>query len=125
MVQAEPVFGWGLGIGLSFFVPDYEKVIKEGIAARVKEAQEELEKLRYTDNDSFDKGDYLRACIIALTAMQRMYHRYGEACTAKAEETADPVRKAELIRMQTPATIWQRTEPAISETRSRHSGSTG
>ena len=92
-------FGWGLGIGLSFFVPDYEKVIKEGVAARVKEAQEELEKLRYNDNDSFDKGDYLRACIIALTAMQRMYHRYGDTCTAKAEETADPVRKAELERM--------------------------
>lgn len=39
--------------------------------------QEELEKLRYNDNDSFDKGDYLRACIIALTAMQRMYHAAG------------------------------------------------
>lgn len=92
-------FGWGLGIGLSFFVPDYKKVIDEGIAARVKEAEEELRNVRYTDNDSFDKADYLRACIIALTAMQRMYHRYGDACTKKAEETTDAVRKAELERM--------------------------
>ena len=92
-------FGWGLGIGLSFFVPDYKKVIDEGIAARVKEAEEELRNVRYVDNDSFDKADYLRACIIALTAMQRMYHRYGDACTKKAEETTDSVRKAELERM--------------------------
>lgn len=92
-------FGWGLGIGLSFFVPDYEKIIREGIAIRVEEAREELRNLRYVDNDSFDKADYLEACIIALTAMQRMYHRYGDVCAAKAEETADPVRKAELERM--------------------------
>ena len=25
-------FGWGLGIGLSFFVPDYGKIISEGIS---------------------------------------------------------------------------------------------
>ncbi|MBQ8307070.1 MAG: hypothetical protein IJX90_12740 [Blautia sp.] len=92
-------FGWGLGIGLSFFVPDYKKIIDEGIKARVDEAKEELKKLRYVDNDSFDKADYLKACIIALEAMQRMYHRYGDACTAKAEETADETRKAELLRM--------------------------
>lgn len=92
-------FGWGLGIGLSFFVPDYKKIIDEGIKARVDEAKEELKNLRYVDNDSFDKGDYLRACIIALEAMQRMYHRYGDACTAKAEETKDETRKKELLRM--------------------------
>ena len=92
-------FGWGLGIGLSFFVPDYKKVIDEGIKARVDEAKEELKNLRYVDNDSFDKADYLKACIIALEAMQRMYHRYGDACTAKAEETADETRKKELLRM--------------------------
>ncbi len=92
-------FGWGLGIGLSFFVPDFKKIIDEGIKARVDEAKEELKKLRYVDNDSFDKADYLKACIIALEAMQRMYHRYGDACTAKAEETTDETRKKELLRM--------------------------
>ena len=92
-------FGWGLGIGLSFFVPDYKKIIDEGIKARVDEAKEELHKLRYVDNDSFDKADYLKACIIALEAMQRMYHRYGDACTKKAEETKDETRKQELLRM--------------------------
>ncbi len=43
--------------------------------------------------------DYYRAVIIALSAMVRMYHRYGDACSAKAAETADPKRKAELERM--------------------------
>lgn len=94
-------FGWGLGIGLSFFVPDYKKIIDEGIAVRVREAEEELKNIRYVDQESIEKSDYLRACIIALTAMQRMYHRYGDACTTKAQETTDPVRKAELEVMAT------------------------
>ena len=92
-------FGWGLGIGLSFFVPDYGKIITEGIGKTLQEAREERRKLRFVDSDSFDKADYLEACIISIEAMARMYHRYGDACTAKAEATADPVRKAELVRM--------------------------
>ena len=92
-------FGWGLGIGLSFFVPDYGKIITEGIGKTLQEAKEERRKLRFVDSDSFDKADYLEACIISIEAMARMYHRYGDACTAKAEATADPVRKAELVRM--------------------------
>lgn len=92
-------FGWGLGIGLSFFVPDYGKIITEGIGKTLLEAKEERRKLRFVDSDSFDKADYLEACIISIEAMARMYHRYGDACTAKAEATEDPVRKAELVRM--------------------------
>lgn len=92
-------FGWGLGIGLSFFVPDYGKIITEGIGKTLQEAREERRKLRFVDSDSFDKADYLEACIISIEAMARMYHRYGDACTAKAEATADPIRKAELVRM--------------------------
>ena len=37
---------WGLGIGLSFFVPDYEKVITEGIQKTIDDAKEELEELK-------------------------------------------------------------------------------
>ena len=92
-------FGWGLGIGLSFFVPDYQKIVTEGVSKTLNDAKEELKKLRYHDQDSIDKADYLKAVIIALSAMARMYHRYGDACTAKAEATADETRKAELTRM--------------------------
>jgi len=92
-------FGWGLGIGLSFFVPDYGKIITEGIGKTLQEAKEERRKVRFTDSDAFDKADYLDACVIAIEAMARMYHRYGDACTAKAAETADPQRRAELERM--------------------------
>lgn len=92
-------FGWGLGIGLSFFVPDYAKVIGVGLKATLEEVEEELRNVRYTDGDAFDKADYLTACKIALEAMIRMYHRYGDACAAKAAETADEKRKAELMLM--------------------------
>ncbi|MBQ7859399.1 MAG: hypothetical protein IJ347_04625 [Faecalibacterium sp.] len=92
-------FGWGLGIGLSFFVPDYGKIITEGIHKTLDEAKEELRNVRYVDNDSFDKAIYLQACIVALEAMVRMYHRYGDACLEAAAKCADPVRKAELETM--------------------------
>lgn len=92
-------FGWGLGIGLSFFVADYGKIISEGIHKTLDDAKEELRNVRYVDNDSFDKAIYLQAVIIALEAMVRMYHRYGDACTEAADRCSDSKRKAELERM--------------------------
>lgn len=92
-------FGWGLGIGLSFFVPDYGKIIREGISKTLHEAEEELHSLRYHDPDSVEKSHYLKAVIIALSAMVRMYHRYGDACLEKAAQTDDPERRKELERM--------------------------
>lgn len=92
-------FGWGLGIGLSFYVPDYGKIIDRGVKSFLDEAKEELRQVRYVDNDSFDKAQYLQGVIIALEAMVRMYHRYGDACTEKAAVTSDPKRKAELEQM--------------------------
>lgn len=92
-------FGWGLGIGLSFFVPDYGKIVTEGIKHTLDEAKEELRNVRYHDNDSYDKACYLQAVIIALEAVVRMYHRYGETCQAAADKCADAKRKAELEAM--------------------------
>ncbi len=92
-------FGWGLGIGLSFFVPDYGKIITEGVKHTLDEAKEELRNVRYVDNDSYDKACYLQAVIIALEAVVRMYHRYGDTCQAAADKCADSVRKAELEKM--------------------------
>ena len=92
-------FGWGLGIGLSFFVPDYGKIITEGVKHTLDEAKEELRNLRYVDKDSYDKACYLQACIIALEAVVRMYHRYGDTCQKAADECKDAKRKAELEKM--------------------------
>lgn len=92
-------FGWGLGIGYSLFIPDYEKIINEGINKTLQDAKEALAKIDYTDLDGIEKSDYYRAVIIALSAMVKMYHRYGDACQQEAEKTTDAARKAELVRM--------------------------
>ena len=92
-------FGWGVGIGLSFFVPDYEKIVTEGISKTLHDAEKELHSLTYHEPDSFDKAQYLKATIIALSAMVRMYHRYGTACEEKAAQVTDEKRRAELLRM--------------------------
>ena len=92
-------FGWGLGIGLSFFVPDYGKIITEGIKHTLDEAKEELRNVRYDNAEAYDKACYLQAVIIALEAVVRMYHRYGDTCSEAAAKCADPKRKAELEKM--------------------------
>lgn len=92
-------FGWGLGIGYSLFIPDYGKIIDEGISQTLREAEEALEKITYRDLEGIEKSDYYRAVIIALSAMVRMYHRYGTECEKKAAQTGDEARKKELLRM--------------------------
>ena len=92
-------FGWGLGIGLSFFVPDYAKILGEGIRKPLEEAETALHELHYDQPDSVERSQYLKAVIIGLSALSRMYHRYGDVCAAKAAETADAARKAELEQM--------------------------
>ena len=88
-----------MGIALSFFVPDYGKIVTEGVSKTLHDAEQALHELDYQEADAFDKAQYLKAVIIALSAMVRMYHRYGDACIEKAKDTEDPVRKAELLQM--------------------------
>lgn len=91
-------FGWGLGIGASFFVADYGKIIGTGIQPFIDKAEAALHEIRYNDQDSIEKKIYLDSVIIALSAMVRMYHRYGNVCTKAAESASEP-RRSELLRM--------------------------
>ncbi|AOT69806.1 glycyl radical protein [Geosporobacter ferrireducens] len=88
--------GWGLGIGLSLILPDYEKVIKEGLNKVIKDAEEELKNLKYVDADSVTKGDFLRATIIAFSAIVRLGNRFSSLAREMAAKEEDPVRKKEL-----------------------------
>ena len=91
-------YGWGLGIGYSLFLPDYKKIIGEGIGARIEEARKCLEEANYSTFEGIAKSDYQRACLIALEAMSRMYNRYGDLCEAEAAKKEEP-RRSELLRM--------------------------
>ena len=90
--------GWGLGIGMSFFVPDYEYILKTGISPVVEMAKEKIKTLVYDSDEAIDAKYYLEGVIEALSAMARMYHRYGTVCE-EAAKTASPERAKELLQM--------------------------
>jgi len=89
--------GWGLGLGLSLILPDYAKVIHEGLEKVIAEAREELKNLRYTDADAVKKADFLKATVIAFEAIIRLAKRFGDLALEMAEQEGDPRRKKELL----------------------------
>lgn len=89
--------GWGLGLGLSLILPDYAKVIHEGLEKVIAEARGELKNLRYTDADAVKKADFLKATVIAFEAIIRLAKRFGDLALEMAEQEGDPRRKKELL----------------------------
>lgn len=93
--------GWALGeaMGLSFFLPDYGKIITEGLDVTLQKAKKALHDLRYTDGEAIHKHDYWQGCILVIEAMERMYYRYGDVAEEEAAKCTDPQRKKELERI--------------------------
>ncbi|MDO9534924.1 MAG: pyruvate formate lyase family protein [Bacillota bacterium] len=91
--------GWGLGIGLSLILPDYAKVINEGLNKVIGDARAELTNLRYTDTEAIKKADFLKATVIAFEAIVRIGKRFGDLASGMAREEKDSVRKNELQRI--------------------------
>lgn len=89
--------GWGLGLGLSLILPDYAKVIHEGLEKVITDAREELKKLRYINTDSIKKADFLKATVIAFEAIVRFAKRFGDLAGKMAAEEEDTIRKKELL----------------------------
>lgn len=89
--------GWGLGMGpMCLIVPDYAKVVHEGLGKVVSDAQEELRNLRYTSADAIYKADFLKAVLIVFPAIIRLANRYADLAEKMAAEESDPKRAEEL-----------------------------
>ncbi len=82
------------------WVHDYAKILKRGFNGIKQEALEKLEALdSLSAKDICEKKPFLEAVVLVCDAIVLWARRYAEAARLKAAETADPVRKEELLRM--------------------------
>ena len=92
--------GWGLGMGPNCLIlPDFEKVIYEGLGKVVEDAKKEIEQVRYFSADSVDRADYLQSILIVFPAIIRLAKRYGQLAYEMAQKESDEKRKAELMEI--------------------------
>lgn len=72
-------------------VPDYEKVLRLGLAGLITEAEERLIEIDQTvPVDYIDQKEFLQAVIISLKAVIKYAHRYADLAEEKAEQSNDP-----------------------------------
>ena len=82
------------------WVHDYEVVLKRGFNGLKQEMEEKLAALDPASPvDQVDKRPFIEATILVCEAIVLWAKRHADAARKAAEECADPVRKAELIRM--------------------------
>jgi formate C-acetyltransferase len=82
--------------GLGHLIPDHKRVVREGLGAMVREAEEQLTSLDLTDPSDFAKWHFLKAVIIADKAVLKWARRFADLAREKSRDEADPERKSEL-----------------------------
>jgi formate C-acetyltransferase len=82
--------------GLGHLIPDHKRVVREGLGAMVREAEEQLDSLDLTDPSDFAKWHFLKAVIIADKAVIKWARRFADLAREKSREETDPETKSEL-----------------------------
>ncbi|MBN1974655.1 MAG: hypothetical protein JW787_13530 [Sedimentisphaerales bacterium] len=103
----------GLGLGPGFFLigVDYEKMLNEGSLKIISQADEELEKIKYSNGESLEKQEFLRSVIIVHQAVINFASRYAQLAETMASIEKDEIRKKELKRIAK-ACRWVPANPA-------------
>jgi len=93
--------GAGLGLyhGLHLAVPDYELVLQRGLEFLARQAEEEMGRVNFLDEDGVDKRLFLEAAVISLRAVIKLARRFSDLARQKASEQTDELRKAWLERI--------------------------
>jgi len=81
---------------LAHFVVNYERVLKEGLLAIKKQAEERLDRIDYSRPDDVKKVPFLQGVVTALDAAAGIGKRYAEKTRSLSSNESDPIRKKEL-----------------------------
>jgi formate C-acetyltransferase len=77
---------------------DYESFISRGLGAIIKETEERLKAVKLKAENS-SQIDFYRAALISMKAVAHLANRYAELAEEMAGQTADAIRKAELLEI--------------------------
>ncbi len=87
---------WGLSLGLTLIVVDFERALTLGLDAISAAAAQALAGLKVTDADAAAKASFYQSVIITNDALGRIARRYADLAAAMAREEANPRRRREL-----------------------------
>ena len=85
--------------GVGHITVKYGEVLEIGMEGLIRKAAEELASMNVGDADYPAKHELLEAMIISCHAVILYAERYAELARKMADETVDPVRKAELMQI--------------------------
>lgn len=91
--------GMGLGPGFVLCGFDLERVLRRGLNGIIDEAQRELDGLRLTTADAFEKAYFLQSVIIAHRAIIGFAARFAQLASQLAANERDAGRRGELERI--------------------------
>jgi formate C-acetyltransferase len=77
-------------------IPDFDKVVKKGVDAILKEIDDRLARLDMTDGEDIKKSVFLKAARISNEAVLAYAQRYAVLANELAEKQEDDVRRKEL-----------------------------
>jgi pyruvate formate-lyase/glycerol dehydratase family glycyl radical enzyme len=87
---------WGMGLGLTLIVVDFEQALSQGLQSISAEAKRQLQRLDPTCTDAASRSAVLRAIIICNDALIEIAHRYAELADTMAQSEPDASRRREL-----------------------------
>lgn len=88
--------GLGNGPGWNLLCIDYGRALNEGLESMIAECDAELEKNRYFDKRSFERGITLQAMKLSLQGLVNYASRFSRLAAEMAETETNPQRKKEL-----------------------------
>ncbi len=93
--------GWGIHHEISQIIAvfDYERVLRDGLAAHIREAEEKLAATRLVSAEDIHRADLLRAILISLRAIADFATRLADAAEQEAGRATEAGRRRELLAM--------------------------